>query len=132
MVNIVKKKTFISFDYDHDLELKGSLVGQSNREDSPFEITDMSITEAIDSNWKQFARDRIKKCDVVVVICGEYTNTAKGVAAEVTIAQEENKYYFLLQGRNSKTCTKPASAKSGDKIYPWTWDNLKSLLAGNR
>ena len=129
---MVKKKAFISFDYDHDLELKGSLVAQSNREDSPFEITDLSITEAVDSKWKEIARDRIRKCDVVVVICGKNTQDAKGVAAEVTITQEENKPYFLLKGRKDEICTKPTTAKSGDKIYPWTWENLKALLEGKR
>ena len=129
---MVKKKAFISFDYDHDLELKGALVAQSKLEDSPFEITDMSITEAVDSNWKQFARDRIRKCDVVIVICGKHTHDAKGVAAEVTITQEENKPYFLLKGRKDETCTKPVTTKSGDQVYSWTWENLKALLDGKR
>ena len=129
---MVKKKAFISFDYDHDLELKGALVAQSKLEDSPFEITDMSITEAVDSNWKQYARERIRKCDVVIVICGKHTHTAKGVAAEVTIAQEENKPYFLLKGRKDETCTKSATARPSDQIYLWTWNNLKILLEGKR
>ena len=40
---MAKKRTFISFDYDHDNDLKILLVGQAKREDSPFAITDMSI-----------------------------------------------------------------------------------------
>ena len=28
--------------------------------------------------------------------------------------------------------TKPKAAKSSDKIYKWTWDNLKSLIHGVR
>ena len=53
----MKKKAFISFDYDNDSDIKGSLVGQSELEDSPFEITDMSIKEAVSENWKQYARE---------------------------------------------------------------------------
>ena len=45
-----KKRTFISFDYDYDKELKECLVGQARNPDSPFEITDMSIKEKIDDN----------------------------------------------------------------------------------
>ena len=48
----MKKRVFISFDYDHDSDIKGSLVGQAKLPDSPFEIVDMSIKEAIASNWK--------------------------------------------------------------------------------
>ena len=129
---MAKTRTFISFDYDHDSDLKTLLVGQAKNEDSPFEITDMSIKEAIDDDWKKKARTRIKGCDVVVVICGEYTDSAAGVSAELKIAQEENVNYFLLKGRSDKTCVKPKAAKSSDKIYKWTWDNLKLLIGGAR
>ena len=129
---MAKKRTFISFDYDHDSDLKVLLVGQAKNDDSPFEITDMSIKEAIDDDWKKKARTRIKGCDVVVVICGEYTDSATGVSAELKIAQEESVSYFLLHGRSGKTCKKPKAAKSDDKIYDWTWDNLKKLIGGAR
>lgn len=127
-----KKRTFISFDYDNDLELKNLLVGQSKNEDSPFEITDMSIKETINKDWKSKARTRIKGCDVVVVICGQKTDTATGVSSELKIAQEEEIPYFLLKGYSDKTCVKPVAAKGNDKVYKWTWNNLKLLINGAR
>ena len=127
-----KKRTFISFDYDHDSDLKNLLVGQARNNDSPFEITDMSIKEPISNNWKANARRRIKGCDVVVVICGKYTDTATGVSAELRIAQEESVPYFLLWGRADSNCVKPTAVKTSDKIYKWTWDNLKMLIGGAR
>lgn len=48
------------------------------------------------------------------------------------IAQEEKVDYFLLYGRKDKTCKKPTAAKSSDKIYNWTWPNLKTLIGGGR
>ena len=127
-----KTRSFISFDYDHDSDLKNVLVGQAKNTDSPFEITDMSIKETITTDWKANARRRIKGCDVVIVICGKYTHTATGVSAELKIAQEENIPYFLLKGRSDATCVKPKEAKQSDKIYSWTWDNLKLLIGGAR
>ncbi|HOL87495.1 MAG TPA: TIR domain-containing protein [Defluviitoga tunisiensis] len=127
-----KVKVFISFDYDHDVDLKNLLVGQAKNEDSPFEITDMSVKEELAGDWKEKVRQRIKKVDQVIVICGEHTDTATGVAAELKITQEESKPYFLLWGRSDKTCVKPKTAKETDKIYKWTWDNLKRLLNGER
>ena len=129
---MAKTRTFISFDYDHDSDLKTLLVGQAKNSDSPFEITDMSIKETISDDWKKKARTRIKGCDVVVVICGEHTDTAAGVSAELKIAQEESVDYFLLKGRSDKTCVKPKAAKNSDKIYKWTWENLKVLIGGGR
>ena len=86
-----KKRAFISFDYDNDVDLKNLLVGQARNTDSPFEIIDLSIKEAIDQNWKIHARRRIKGCDCVCVICGEHTDKACGVSAEIRIAQEGQK-----------------------------------------
>ena len=106
---MAKTRTFISFDYDHDSDLKSLLVGQAKNDDSPFSITDMSIKETITKKWKDNARRRIKGCDVVIVICGEHTNTASGVSTELEIAQEEEIPYFLLYGRATKKCIKPVS-----------------------
>ncbi|MCS7092153.1 MAG: TIR domain-containing protein, partial [Patescibacteria group bacterium] len=86
-----KVRVFISFDYDHDVDLKNLLVGQAKNEDSPFEITDMSVKEELTGDWKEKVRQRIKRVEQVIVICGEYTDTASGVAAELKITQEENK-----------------------------------------
>ena len=129
---MARTSTFISFDYDHDDDLKTLLVGQAKNPDSPFWIADHSIKEALTGDWKMKARRRISGVDVVAVICGQYTHTASGVAAEVSIAQEESKPYFLLRGRSDKICTKPTNARSTDKIYNWTWANLKALIGGNR
>jgi hypothetical protein len=129
---MAKKRVFISFDYDNDEILKTFLVGQGKHEDSPFELSDWSIKEALTGNWTAKARTRIKGVDLLAVICGEHTDKAVGVSAELTIAQEEEVPYFLLCGYSDKTCVKPKAAKSNDKIYKWTWDNLKSLIGGGR
>ena len=127
-----KKRVFISFDYDHDEGAKIMLAGQAKFPDSPFDFTDASIKDHLPSDWKDKVRRRMDNIDVVIVLCGEYTNQASGVAAELTIAQEKDKPYFQLAAYSDKTCTKPSSAKSGDKVYRWTWDNLKTLINGGR
>ncbi|MBY3383213.1 TIR domain-containing protein [Rhizobium laguerreae] len=129
---MAKTKVFISFDYDHDERLKDFLVGQSKNPDSPFELADWSIKEAIDVRWKDKARSRIRSVNVVAVICGQHTDSATGVSAEVKIAQEEGVPYFFLKGYSDVTCVKPLAAYSTDSIYKWTWDNLKALIGGGR
>jgi hypothetical protein len=127
----VATRVYISFDYDNDLDLKNALVGQSRLPDSPFEIADWSIKEP-SSDWKQKARERIRRVDVVAVICGHHTDTAVGVNEEIRIARDEGKPYFLLAGRAAGTSKKPTAALPSDKIYDWTWDNLKKLIGGAR
>lgn len=125
------KRVFISFDYDHDATLKAFLVGQSRLPDSPFEISDWSIKVA-SPTWKDEARLRIRASDTVAVLCGQHTDSAIGVATEVAISQNEGIPYFLLRGYSDKVCKKPSSAKYSDKLYDWTWDNLKKLIGGAR
>lgn len=124
------KRVFVSFDYDHDARLKDLLVGQSKNPDTPFAIADYSIKVA-SSDWLEKARVRIRSCDVVIVLCGEHMDTASGVAIELQLAREEHVPHFLLAGYADRTNIKPDGA-STDKLYKWTWDNLKKLIGGSR
>lgn len=126
------KRAFISFDFPRDAELRDALVGQSKYPNSPFTIADWSVHEAFTGDWESKVRRRIQMTNLTIVLCGEYTNASKGVAAELRITREENKPYFLLRGRPNKDCTRPLYAHSSDKIYTWKWDNLRNLIAGYR
>ena len=126
------KSAFISFDFDNDSSLRGDLVAQAKRPDSPFSITDWSVRYRIDEAWKKEVRDRIGRADLTIVICGEQTHQAKGVEAEVTMVQQAGKPYCLLKGRSEKTCTRPKSTPRKKKIHPWTWSTLKELIANPR
>jgi hypothetical protein len=123
---------FVSFDFDHDEDLKHLLVGQAKNPDSPFDVTDHSVKEPLTGDWKEKVRGRIRRADQVIVICGTQTHTARGVDVEIGIAREEGRSYFLLRGRADKACTKPQAAAPADKVYDWTWENLKLLLGGAR
>ena len=128
----MSKRAFISFDFDHDEDLRNLLAGQAKHPDTPFDFADWSVKELMTGDWQEKVRRRIRATDFTLVICGEWTHTARGVAAELNMSREEGKPYFLLWGRSEKTCTKPTSAVPSDKIYNWTWDNLKALVGGAR
>ena len=126
------QRVFISFDYDHDVDLKNALVGQTKYPNSPFEMADWSVKEPLSGNWQAKVAERMKRTSVVAVMCGHRTNTAKGVAAEIGIAQQLGKPYFLLAGRSQGSNMRPTAALPRDKMYKWTWNNLVALLAGRR
>lgn len=129
---IPKVRTFISFDYDHDLDLARMLAGQAKNADSPFTIVDYTVKEAFTGDWKKKVKAKIQLTSVVAVICGHHTETATGVNAEIRIARELGKPYFLLAGRKSGTNKKPTAAQTTDKMYSWTWKNLRTLIHGGR
>ncbi len=125
-VIIMKKKVFISFDFDNDKELKHFLVGQSKLSDSPFEISDNSLKEAApEKTWEAKAENAIKKSDLVIVIVGSKTHKASGVRKEVAIAREHG--IKIVQMIGSKNESHPSVPNAG-KLYSWNWENLKKLL----
>lgn len=126
------KSAFISFDYEHDSDLRGDLVAQAGRPDAPFSIADWSVKKPFDEKWREEVRGLIDRADLTIVICGEHTHQAKGVEAEVTMVQQAGKPYFLLKGRRDKTCTRPRSAPKRKRIHPWRWPTLKELIANPR
>lgn len=127
-----EKRVFISFDVDHDEGTKRMLAGQADLPDSPFTFKDASVKAHLTGDWKEKVRRRMDNIDLVIVLCGTRTHTASGVSAELTIAKEEEKPYFLLAAYKDRNCTKPTSATTGDKLYDWTWPNLKTLINGGR
>ncbi|MEJ1356341.1 MAG: TIR domain-containing protein [Candidatus Sedimenticola sp. (ex Thyasira tokunagai)] len=127
-----KKRAFISFDIDHDEGTKTMLANQAKLQDSPFDFKDNSVKQHLTGDWKEKVRGRMDNVDVVIILCGTQTHNASGVSAELTIAKDKNKPYFLLAAYKDKNCTKPTSATSSDIMYNWTWPNLKALIAGKR
>lgn len=125
-------RLFTSFDYDYDLDLKTMLMGQSRHADTPFEIVDYSVKDHLPGDWLEKVRARIRRVEQVCFLCGEMTDRAAGVAAELAITRQESKPYFFLWGRTGRTCVKPLGAPATDLIYEWTWDNLRALLRGDR
>ena len=72
------KRAFISFDYDHDEELRDALVGQAKNPNSPFAIADWSVKEPFEGNWRAKVRDRIRRTDLTIVICGGTHSYSEG------------------------------------------------------
>lgn len=123
---------FISFDYDHDDDLRVLLLGQAKNPDSPFNVVDWSIKEAA-FDWKDKARLRIRRAEQVIVICGNYTNTASGIDVEIAIARDERRPYFLLAGRaNGNNKSRPARCRRTKSMTGRGPTSRRSSRAGVR
>lgn len=93
-------RVYISFDFEHDLELKNGLVAQLETLGFGPNWIDQSIQSTIiDERWQTHARQRIGASDLVLVICGRNTSTVKGIDIEYKIARQMNKPVRFLRGR---------------------------------
>lgn len=126
---MIKKRVYVAFDYD-DLDVKENLIAQSRQSECPFELIDNSINRSVPERWSAEARRRIAACECVIVLCGEQTHQAGGVATELQIAQELRKPYFLLQGTRKGTPTPPRHARADDKIWAFRWPTVEVLVEG--
>ena len=123
---MAKKKVFVSFDYETDLDLKENLIAQAKGQDSPFSVTDVSLQEREpEQEWLSKAQSAIARCDVFVVILGSNTHSAPGVLKEIEIAGGMNKRRFQLRPQGKRW----QPMKGAGEMIVWTWDNLKKKLA---
>jgi len=121
-------RIFLSFDPHYDEDLRDLLLEQSLRQSSGFEISARSEAATMTDHWGEKVRRQIAQADEVIVICGEHTASSVSVSAELRIAQEEEKPYFLLWGRRDRMCTRPAGSKRDDSMYSWTWQILQDQI----
>lgn len=123
----MKKKVFVSFDFDNDRALKDFIIGQAKLPDSPFEISDYSLKEAKpEADWLDHATRAIGRADVFLVMLGRSTKHASGVLKEVRIANAKGKDKFQIIGY--KNGSADWAVPGAGRTYNWNWENLKKLL----
>lgn len=123
---MAKKRAFISFDFDNDKTLKDFIIGQARLADSPFEVVDTSLKEAVPmKTWEDKARAAIKRSDIVIVMVGPNTYRAPGVFKEVKMAREEGVKIVQVIGYKDGDYT---AVPDAGRLYTWNWENLKNLL----
>ena len=122
---MAKTRAFLSFDFDHDHELKGHLLSQAKHPDSPFSINDFSLEESFpDAEWVSRAQHAISECDVVVVLLGRNTHSAPGVFQEVAIARGYGKTIFQLQPQGKSY----GKVRGAGPMYSWKWTTISKAL----
>jgi len=125
--NMKKTRVFVSFDFDNDRGLKDLILGQAKLPDSPFDVVDHSLKEAApERDWQEKARAAIIHADIVLVMVGSQTYRAHGVLKEVAMAREAGIKVVQIIGYKDRTYT---AVPDAGRLYAWSWDNLKKLLA---
>ena len=122
-------RAFISFDFDHNEDEKTLFVGQSKNSRTPFDIQDWSAKEAMpQSQWERIVKDKINRCNMVIVLVGKYMASATGVAKEIQMAKDQDVPIFgvYVGGANSQS-TLPAGLQR-NRTIDWDWQKIADMI----
>jgi hypothetical protein len=123
-------RAFISFDFDHNEGQKNYFVGQARNSRTPFNIQDWSSKEEVtQSRWKEIIEEKLKRCNLMIVLVGKSMSTATGVLREVEMAQKNDVPFFgvYVDGANSSSIL--PSGLQRNRVIPWTWEGIAEMIS---
>lgn len=126
---MTKPRTFISFDFDHDETEKNLFVGQSRNSKTPFSIEDWSAKSSMpQSKWESIIKDKINKCNMLIVLSGKTMASATGVAKEISMAKDQDIPVFgvYVDGAN-KTSNLPKGLQR-NRTISWNWEKIAGAI----
>jgi hypothetical protein len=103
------------------------VVGQANKDNSPFEFVDMSVKQPWISDWKNKCRTKIKGCDGVIGLITKNTPSADGELFELECAYEEGIPVMLMYVNQDRPGLPAFLAVK--RVNLWSWVNLKAFIA---
>ena len=84
-------RVFVSFDFDHDETEKILFVGQAKNSKTPFSIQDWSAKSSMpQAQWEAIFKEKINKCNMLIVLVGKTMASASGVPKEITMAKDQS------------------------------------------
>ena len=122
-------RAFISFDFDHNELQKIYFAGQAKNSRTPFNIQDWSSKEEVtQSRWKEIIEEKLKKCNLMIVLVGRSMSTATGVLREIEMAQKNYVPFFgvYVDGANSSSILPTGLSRS--RVIPWTWEGISEMI----
>ena len=117
---------FASFEFDKDRNLKNSFFEQGRLLNPDYRIKSCSLNETLrEGDWQQKARAMIEQCDVVIVLLGADTHSARGVKTEVRIANRLKKRIFQIKPQRRRN--RKGVANAGE-VITWRWKRINRKL----
>ena len=122
-----EKKVFISFAME-DKRYRDFLVSQAKNEKSPFSFVDRSVKEPWEEKtWKAKCREKISKCDGMIVLLSKNTWHSSGSRWEIKCAKEQGIPVVGMHIKKNEPGKKPPELQ-GKKVFDWTWPNLDKSI----
>lgn len=123
-------RAFISFDYDHDDDARVLFAGQGKTSSpTPFVVQDWSSKQKLpQSQWEALIRDKISRCNMVIVLVGRYMASATGVAKEIAMAKNLNVPVFGVYVNGADASSNLPAGLQRNRTIRWTWPGIAAAI----
>jgi hypothetical protein len=120
---------FVSFDIDHNENEKILFIGQAKNKKTPFSFEDWSSKSSLPQNqWEMIIKEKISKCNFVVVLVGKNMATATGVVREITFAKDSNVPVFGVYVGDANTSSNLPDGLQRNRTIDWDWEKIASAI----
>ena len=122
-------RAFISFDFDHNETDKHFFAGQAKNSRTPFDIEDWSSKSSLPQNeWETKIKEKISKCNSLIVLVGKFMDSAAGVAKEIKFAKELDVPIFGVYVGGADSNSNLPLGLSRNRTISWSWENIASAI----
>lgn len=122
-------RAFISFDFDHDETEKTLFVGQAKNSKTPFSIQDWSAKSSMaQSKWEAIVKEKINKCNMVIVLSGKTMASATGVAKEIAMAKDQDVPVFGVYVDGANSSSNLPKGLQRNRTIAWKWDKIADAI----
>jgi hypothetical protein len=122
-------RAFISFDFDNNSTEKTLFVGQAKNSRTPFSIEDWSSKTSLPQRqWEDLIKEKINKCNLLIVLVGTKTHSATGVVKEIEFAKSQDVPLFGVYVGGANSLTPLPSGLQRNKTINWDWDKIASEI----
>lgn len=122
-------RAFISFDVDNNSDQKVLFAGQAKNSKTPFSVQDWSAKSSMpQSEWEAIVKEKINKCNMVIVLVGKSMATATGVAKEIQMGKDQNVPAFGVYVGGADTSSNLPSGLPRNRTIGWDWDAIAKAI----
>jgi hypothetical protein len=122
-------RAFISFDFDHNEGQKNYFMGQAKNSRTPFNIQDWSSKEELaQSRWQELIEERLKKCNLMIVLVGKSMLTAIGVHREIEMAVKNIVPFFGLYVDDANYLSTLPTGLNRIRVINWEWTAIADMI----
>ena len=122
-------RAFISFDFDHNESEKNLFIGQSKNSNTPFSIEDWSSKSSLpQTKWESIIKDKINKCNMLIVLSGKTMASATGVSKEISMAKEQNVPVFGIYVGGANESNNLPNGLQRNRTISWNWESIAQAI----